>query len=162
MKRFFRFCAIVFSAGFWAIFSVAASAEERPVLTQEMALAGLGACAEQQAENTEWAPMGVVIIDRHLNIVGAMRHADASPFTMTAAERKARAAVVFGIPSEKWGEGMDGKTLFAMGFAGEILPVAGGLPIKFGDYTIGAVGAMGSTFEHDSACARAVAEAAGK
>ena len=73
MKRFFRFCAIVFSAGFWAIFSVAASAEERPVLTQEMALAGLGACAEQQAENTEWAPMGVVIIDRHLNIVGAMR-----------------------------------------------------------------------------------------
>jgi uncharacterized protein GlcG (DUF336 family) len=145
-----------------ALAAFPAAAEERPVLTQKMAMDGLAACAGMQAANGDWAPMGVVVVDRHMNIVGAMRHADASPFTMTAAERKARAAVVFGIPSEKMGEGMDGKTLFAMGFAGEILPVPGGLPIKSGGYTIGAVGAMGSAFEHDSACAKAAADAAGK
>jgi uncharacterized protein GlcG (DUF336 family) len=80
----------------------------------------------------------------------------AAPHNIELAQRKAYTARTFGRPSAEWAE----RTLPGSELAGQrqlehVIALRGGIPIKVGDETIGAVGVSGSTSAGDEACAMA-------
>jgi uncharacterized protein GlcG (DUF336 family) len=85
-----------------------------------------------------------------------LRDEQAGPQTAEMARRKAYTARMFRITTAEFQK----RTLENPGQAAQrdladILALSGGVPIKVGDDTIGAVGSAGSTLETDDACAKA-------
>jgi len=75
---------------------------------------------------------------------------------MEMARRKAYTARMFRRPTAEWAERTrPGTDINAQRDVSDTLALSGGVPIKIGDETIGAVGSAGSTLELDDACAKA-------
>lgn len=98
-----------------------------------------------------------VIVDEHGSIIAVSRMDGAIPISPRFAYTKAFTSASLGLPSGDLGPGAaEGKPYFGINtlFAGELTPMAGGLPVTAGEKLVGGVGVGGSTdTQEDVACA---------
>ena len=98
----------------------------------------------------------VAIVDRAGRLRVFLQGDDASPHNLELARRKAYTARTFRRSSLEWAKrsetGLAGQRMLA-----DVIPLGGGMPIKVGDETIGAVGVTGvpGGQEGDENCAKA-------
>lgn len=98
----------------------------------------------------------VAVVDRAGQLLVLLRDEQAGPHTVEMARRKAYTARIFRSTTAEFQR----RTTPDQPIAGQreltdVLALSGGVPIKLGDETIGAVGSAGSTLESDDACAKA-------
>ena len=161
-SKFLFVCALALSA------IVSPTLGQGQVLTQRnvslqlamtMANAAIAAC------RTDGYEVSVVVVDRAGDAKLVMRADAANPHNADLARRKAYTARTFGVPSMEVARRTNGPTdLSGQRFITDIIPLGGGLPIKIGTETIGAIGLSGGpTQEADEKCATAgVAAVAGQ
>ncbi len=98
----------------------------------------------------------MAVVDRAGQALVLLRDEQAGPHTGELARRKAYTARIFRISTEEFRKRTtDDPTLAAQRNLAEVIALGGGVPIKVGEDTIGAVGSAGSTSEMDDACAKA-------
>lgn len=98
----------------------------------------------------------VVVVDRAGQVLVTLRDEQANSQMMEMARRKAYTARMFRRSTAEWAERTrPGQDISAQRDLPDVLALAGGMPIKVGDETIGAIGSAGSTLELDDACAKA-------
>jgi uncharacterized protein GlcG (DUF336 family) len=98
----------------------------------------------------------VVVVDRAGQMLVLLRDEQASSQTAEMARRKAYTARMFRISSAEFQKRTAGDVPYsAQRNVADVLALAGGVPIKVGEETIGAVGSSGSSLESDDACAKA-------
>jgi len=119
-------------------------------LAKTIAEAALAACHEKGYHTT------VAVVDRAGQLLVMLRDEQASPQTVEMARRKAYTARMFRSTTADFQK----RTAENPAYAGQrnltdILALSGGVPVKVGDDTVGAVGSAGSTLEQDDACAKA-------
>ena len=119
-------------------------------LAKTIAEASLAACREKGYHTT------VAVVDRAGQLLVMLRDEQSSPQTVEMARRKAYTARMFRSTTADFQK----RTTENPAYAGQrnltdILALSGGVPIKVGDDTVGAVGSAGSTLEQDDACAKA-------
>jgi uncharacterized protein GlcG (DUF336 family) len=119
-------------------------------LAKTIAEAAMAACAEKGYHTA------VAVVDRAGQILVLLRDERSAPQVVEMARRKAYTARMFRSTTMDFQK----RTADNPAYAGQrmltdILPLSGGVPIKVGDDTIGAVGSAGSTLEQDDACAKA-------
>lgn len=120
-------------------------------MAKSIAEATLAAC-KAKGFNTAAA-----VVDRAGDVIVLMRDEQATPQVGEMARRKAYTARMFRVPTSEFqkrtADGTAGNA--AQRDLADILALSGGMPIKVGEDTIGAVGSAGSNLEMDEACARA-------
>jgi uncharacterized protein GlcG (DUF336 family) len=100
--------------------------------------------------------VSVAVVDRAGRLRVFLQGDKAAPHNIELAQRKAYTARTFGRPSAEWAERTTaGSELAAQRQLEHVIALRGGIPIKVGDETIGAVGVSGSTSGGDEACALA-------
>jgi uncharacterized protein GlcG (DUF336 family) len=98
--------------------------------------------------------VSVAVVDRAGRLRVFLQGDKAAPHNIELAQRKAYTARTFGRPSGEWAERTSGTAeLAGQRQLEHVIPLKGGIPIKVGDETIGAVGVSGSTSGGDEACA---------
>jgi uncharacterized protein GlcG (DUF336 family) len=100
--------------------------------------------------------VSVAVVDRAGRLRVFLQGDKAAPHNIELAQRKAYTARTFGRTSAEWAE----RTGPNSELAGQrdlehVIPLRGGVPIKVGNETIGAVGVSGSTSGGDEGCAMA-------
>ena len=100
--------------------------------------------------------VSVAVVDRAGRLRAFLQGDKAAPHNIELAQRKAYTARTFGRSSAEWAE----RTAGASELAGQrqlehVIALRGGVPIKVGNETIGAVGVSGSNSTGDEACAMA-------
>lgn len=119
-------------------------------LAKTMAEAALAACHERGYHTT------VAVVDRAGQLLVLLRDEQASPQTAEMARRKAYTARMFRSTTADFQKRTaENPAYSAQRNLTDILALSGGVPIKVGDETVGAVGSAGSTLEQDDACAKA-------
>jgi uncharacterized protein GlcG (DUF336 family) len=100
--------------------------------------------------------VSVAVVD-HAGRVRVLLQADhANPHNLELARRKAYTARTFGLTSADWAKRtIDVPELAAQRQLADVIALRGGVPIKIGNETIGAVGVSGSSSEGDEKCAMA-------
>lgn len=98
--------------------------------------------------------VSVAVVDRAGRLRVFLQGDKAAPHNIELAQRKAYTARTFGRTSAEWAArtGPDSE-LAGQRLLEHVIPLRGGVPIKVGDETIGAVGVSGSTSGGDEACA---------
>jgi len=100
--------------------------------------------------------VSVAVVDRAGRLRAFLQGDKAAPHNIELAQRKAYTARTFGRTSAEWAKRtVDMPELAAQRQLHDVIALRGGVPIKVGDDTIGAVGVSGSTSEGDEACAMA-------
>ena len=100
--------------------------------------------------------LSVAVVDRSGGVRVLIRGDNSPPHGIELARRKAYTARVFRRPSLEWAKrsetGLAGQRMLA-----DVIPLGGGMPIKAGDETIGAVGVSGTSGgqQGDDNCAKA-------
>ena len=139
--------------------ATAASASAPGVVTQRsvslslaktIAEATLAACREKGYHTA------AAVVDRAGQVLVILRDEQGTAQLTEMARRKAYTARMFRTTTMEFQK----RTADNPQYAGQrnlpdILALSGGVPIKVGDETIGAVGSAGSTLEQDDACAKA-------
>ena len=139
--------------------ATAASASAQGVVTQRsvslslakaIAEATLAACREKGYHTA------AAVVDRAGQVLVILRDEQGTAQLAEMARRKAYTARMFRTTTMEFQK----RTADNPQYAGQrnlpdILALSGGVPIKVGDETIGAVGSAGSTLEQDDACAKA-------
>jgi uncharacterized protein GlcG (DUF336 family) len=139
--------------------ATAASASAPAVVTQRsvslslakaIAEATLAACREKGYHTA------AAVVDRAGQVLVILRDEQGTSQLAEMARRKAYTARMFRTTTLEFQK----RTADNPQYAGQrnlpdILALSGGVPIKVGDETIGAVGSAGSTLEQDDACAKA-------
>jgi uncharacterized protein GlcG (DUF336 family) len=98
--------------------------------------------------------ISVAVLDRTGRLRVFMQGDKAQPHNIELAQRKAYTALTFGRPSQEWIERTGpGSETAGQRSLSQVIPLRGGVPIKIGDETIGAVGVSGSSSAGDEACA---------
>jgi uncharacterized protein GlcG (DUF336 family) len=98
--------------------------------------------------------VSVAVVDRAGRLRVFLQGDKAAPHNIELAQRKAYTARTFGRPSAEWAERTTpGSELAGQRQLEHVIALRGGIPIKVGDETIGAVGVSGSTSAGDEACA---------
>ena len=125
-------------------------------MAKTIAEATLAECKAKGAHSS------VVVVDRAGQVLVMLRDEQASAQTAEMARRKAYTARMFRTTTMEFQKRTAGDVPYSGQRAlTDILALSGGVPIKVGDETIGAVGSAGSTLETDDACSKAgVAKAA--
>jgi uncharacterized protein GlcG (DUF336 family) len=97
------------------------------------------ATAQQRKDN-----VAIVVVDEHGDVVASLRMDGAKALVYELARRKAVTSADWGSPSKNFQDALDkGRTgLLAMD---RVMPLAGGLPVKLGDETIGAIATSGGS-----------------
>jgi uncharacterized protein GlcG (DUF336 family) len=112
--------------------------------------AALTACEKSGASVT------VAVLDRAGRLRVFLQGDTASPHNLELARRKAYTALTFGRPSAEWAQRtIDNPELAPQRNLTDVIASRGGLPIKLGNLTIGAIGVSGSSTQGDEACAQA-------
>ncbi len=98
----------------------------------------------------------VAVVDRTGRLRLFLQGDGAAPHNMELARRKAYTALTFGRTSAEWAERTETR-LQGQRMLAEVIPLQGGVPIKVGEETIGAVGLSGSPMggAQEEACAKA-------
>jgi uncharacterized protein GlcG (DUF336 family) len=100
--------------------------------------------------------VSVAVVDRAGRLRVFLQGDKAAPHNIELAQRKAYTARTFGRTSAEWAERTGaGSELAGQRQLDHVIALRGGVPIKVGDETIGAVGVSGSTSTGDEACAMA-------
>jgi glc operon protein GlcG len=88
--------------------------------------------------------VAIVVVDEHGDVVASLRMDGAKAFVYELARRKAVTSADWGSPSKGMQDALAaGRTgLLAMD---RVMPLAGGLPVKLGDETIGAIATSGGS-----------------
>jgi uncharacterized protein GlcG (DUF336 family) len=88
--------------------------------------------------------VAIVVVDDHGDVVASLRMDGAKAFVYELARRKAVTSADWGSPSKGMQDALAaGRTgLLAMD---RVMPLAGGLPVKLGDETIGAIATSGGS-----------------
>lgn len=119
-------------------------------LAKTIAEAALAACRDKGYHSA------AAVVDRAGQVLVILRDEQGTPQLVEMARRKAYTARMFRTTTLEFQK----RTADNPQYAGQrnltdILALSGGVPIKVGDETIGAVGSAGSTLEQDDACAKA-------
>ena len=98
----------------------------------------------------------VAIVDRAGRLRLLLQGDGASPHNIELARRKAYTALTFKRTSAEWAQRTE-TTLQGQRMLSEVIPLAGGAPIKLGEETIGGVGLSGAPMggAQEEACAKA-------
>jgi len=100
--------------------------------------------------------VSVAVVDRAGRLRVFLQADNAAPHNIELARRKAYTARTFGRTSAEWAKRtVDMPELSAQRNLTDVIALRGGVPIKVGNETIGAVGVSGSSSEGDEACANA-------
>ena len=128
-------------------------------LTMEAALE-LAKTVQAEADTQGFA-MNVVVVDRSGLPLVVLRNPKAPDASLEFAERKAYTAASYGWSTAKWQEIVGERPLVMQGLAQnpKVSLIAGGLPVKLGDETIGGLGVAGAKAPEDHAVAAAGLEA---
>ena len=98
--------------------------------------------------------ISVAVVDRAGRLRVFLQGDKAAPHNIELAQRKAYTARTFGRTSADWASRTEpGSELAGQRQLEHVIALRGGVPIKVGDDTIGAVGVSGSTSGGDEACA---------
>lgn len=98
----------------------------------------------------------VAVVDRAGQMLVLLRDEQAAPHTTEMARRKAYTARMFRVTTAEFQKRTAGdQPMSAQRDITDMLALSGGVPIKVGEETIGAVGSSGSSLESDDACAKA-------
>jgi uncharacterized protein GlcG (DUF336 family) len=98
--------------------------------------------------------ISVAVLDRTGRLRVFMQGDKAMPHNIELAQRKAYTALTFGRPSQEWIERTGpGSETAGQRSLSQVIALRGGVPIKIGNETIGAVGVSGSSSGGDEACA---------
>lgn len=134
----------VFAA--FAIIALAAPLSAQPVthhsLSAEQAQAMVRAAYEAARQRNDH--VAIVVVDDHGDVIASLRMDGAKAFVYELARRKAVTSADWGSPSKGMQDALAaGRTgLLAMD---RVMPLAGGLPVKLGDETIGAIATSGGS-----------------
>ena len=100
--------------------------------------------------------VSVAVVDRAGRVRVLLQSDSANPHNLELARRKAYTARTFGITSAEWTKRtIEMPELAAQRQLADVIALRGGVPIKVGNETIGAVGVSGSSSEGDEKCAMA-------
>jgi uncharacterized protein GlcG (DUF336 family) len=102
------------------------------------------------------AKTSVAVVDRVGRLRVLLQGDGASPHNIELARRKAYTALTFRQTSAEWAMRTE-TTLSGQRMLADVIPLAGGVPIKIGDETIGGVGLSGAPMggAQEEACAKA-------
>ena len=100
------------------------------------------------------AGISVAVVDRTGQVRVWIRGDGSPPHGFDLARRKAYTARTFRQTSLEWAKRSE-TALAGQRNLADVIPLGGGVPIKVGDETIGAVGVSGSSQEGDENCAKA-------
>src|SRR6266849_4720478 len=146
----------ILAAGLIAIGASPASAQ---VITHRdvgvrMGLA-IAIAALDQCEN-DGSGVSVAVVDRAGRLRVFLQGDGASPHNLELARRKAYTARTFGRTSAEWAK-LTETTNAGQRMLADVIPLGGGVPIKFGEDTIGGVGLSGAPMgqAQEEACAKA-------
>lgn len=137
---------------------IAAPASAQLIQRKELSYAIAKTIAENALEDCKARgyPVSVVVVDRSGNTVVALRADNASVHTMENARRKAYTAMTFKMTTEDFIKDMAKRPVRReQTTLPNVIAIGGGVPIKVGNETIGAVGVSGSSSEGDEKCALA-------
>src|SRR5216684_3925923 len=100
--------------------------------------------------------VSVAVVDRAGRLRVFLQADKANPHNIELARRKAYTARTFGRTSAEWTKRTaETPEIAAQRQLADVIALRGGVPIKVGDETIGAVGVSGSSSEGDEKCAMA-------
>ena len=144
--------------GMLAAFAAPSAAGAQVLMQRDVSLHMGLAIAEEAVAECERAgnSISVAVVDRAGRLRVFLQGDKASPHNIELARRKAYTARTFGRSSADWAQ----RTVDIPALAGQrqltdVIPLRGGVPIKVGEETIGAVGVSGSSSEGDEKCAMA-------
>lgn len=96
------------------------------------------------------------VVDRAGQVIVSMRDELATPQMAEMSRRKAYTARMFRTSTADWAKRTrEGPSIAPQRDLPDVLALAGGVPIKMGEETIGAVASSGSNLAQDDACAHA-------
>jgi uncharacterized protein GlcG (DUF336 family) len=139
--------------------ALAASAAPAQVISHRdvgshMALAMVAAAVAKCEQNG--GGLTVAVVDRQGQLRALLVADNASPHHVELAQRKAYTALTSRRTSAEWAKATEPGTRTAgQRSMAKVIPLSGGVPIKVGEETIGAVGVSGSTTAQDEICATA-------
>ncbi len=117
-----------------------------------MALAMVAAAVAKCEQNG--GGLTVAVVDRQGQLRALLVADNASPHHVELAERKAYTALTSRRTSAEWAKSTEpGSRTAGQRSMAKVVPLSGGVPIKVGEETIGAVGVSGSTTAQDEICA---------
>jgi len=148
----FRVLAV---AGVAAIFAVPVSASSQVLMQRDVSVRMALTIAETAlSECTN--RVSVAVVDRAGRLRVFLQGDDASPHNLELAQRKAYTARTFRTTSAEWAKRTETANA-GQRMLKDVIPLGGGVPIKVGDDTIGAVGLSGAPGgqEKEEACAKA-------
>ena len=98
----------------------------------------------------------VAVVDRQGQLRELLVADKASPHHVELAQRKAYTALTSRRSSAEWAKATEpGSRIAGQRSMAKVVPLGGGLPIKIGEETIGAIGVSGSNTDPDEICALA-------
>lgn len=98
----------------------------------------------------------VAVVDRQGQLRELLVADSASPHHVELAQRKAYTALTSRRTSAEWAQATEpGSRIAGQRSMARVIPLSGGVPIKVGNETIGAVGVSGSSTDPDETCAMA-------
>jgi len=112
------------------------------------------AIADAAMECSNGAGLSVAVVDRTGQVRVWIRGDGSPPHGFDLARRKAYTARTFRQTSLEWAKRSE-TALAGQRSLADVIPLGGGVPIKVGDETIGAVGVSGTSQEGDENCAKA-------
>jgi uncharacterized protein GlcG (DUF336 family) len=156
MKARLLFAAMIFAPALFAADPVA----NEPTVSADAAIEiAQGALAQCRKDGQK---VSVTVVDHAGRVKVALRDDGAAPHTAEHSMRKAYTAATYRMPSADYGKRAQEAKGIAIGpqLLANITTAAGGVPIKMGAATIGAVGVSGTPSsagggEHDATCGQA-------
>jgi uncharacterized protein GlcG (DUF336 family) len=153
MSKFYRLAAI----GFVCLLAAPAQAQLKTQKVLSYEVAKLIATTAVETCAAKGFAVSATVVDREGETVAQMRGDGAAPHTMENSRRKAYTANTFRRPSAEIAK------RFADNEPGvrqqvtlpNVIAIAGGLPIKVGEETIGAAAISGSPMGNDTVCTQA-------
>jgi uncharacterized protein GlcG (DUF336 family) len=145
----------VLVAGVAAICLLPYAANTQPLMQRVVSLRMAMTIAQTAME--ECTPrVSVSVLDRSGRLKVFLQGDDASPHNLELSRRKAYTALTFRTESAEWAKRTE-TTNQGQRSLTEVIPLGGGVPIKVGDETIGAVGLSGAPGGQpkEEACAKA-------
>jgi uncharacterized protein GlcG (DUF336 family) len=138
--------------------AVSSSADAQVLMQRDVSLRMALTIAETAITECEKSgnSVSVAVVDRAGRLRVFLQGDKAAPHNIELAQRKAYTARTFGRSSAEWAARTGPESeLAAQRQLEHVIALRGGVPIKVGGETIGAVGVSGSTSEGDEACAMA-------